>query len=73
MDPHDISIFLWKSDIYRTEKGTSAIVLDPTVRYGLMTLTDKADQEKKKIHDKCIPFLEEKFRESFGGREDNVR
>ncbi|CAH1405116.1 unnamed protein product [Nezara viridula] len=33
----------------------------------------EVESEKKNTYDKCIPFLKEKFRETFGEREFTVR
>ena len=55
--------------------GRTALILDPTVRFESNDLDQagEVEREKKNTYDKCIPFLKEKFRETFGEREFTVR
>ncbi|CAH1405609.1 unnamed protein product [Nezara viridula] len=39
----------------------------------VILLAGEVEREKKNTYDKCIPFLKEKFRETFGEREFTVR
>ncbi|XP_066905218.1 uncharacterized protein [Halyomorpha halys] len=55
--------------------GGTALVLDPTVRFGSNDFEQEGgvEREKNEIYEKCVPLLKEKFRETFGEREFTVR
>ncbi|CAH1392081.1 unnamed protein product [Nezara viridula] len=48
----------------------ASLILDPTVRFESNDLDQagEVEREKKNTYDKCIPFLKEKFHETFGER-----
>lgn len=56
-------------------KSCNAYIIDPTIRYETSDneQDSKVQTEKKLIYEKCIPFYQEKYGETFGKRNWSVR